>query len=228
MRLRRPAAVLVVLTLLLALPASAAGPIAHREVLPNGIVLLVAERPAVPIVVVRTFAHAGAVLDPPDRAGLANLTGALLTRSTAKHTGPQLDSAIEFVGGSLSAGAGRDGLGASLAVLKKDLGLGLDLLAEVLLTPTFPADELKRKVAEIEAALQRSEENPEVVAGRALARLIYPGHPYAHPVAGTIESVRKLNRDQVVRFHREHYRPDGAAIAVVGEVTADEIRQALS
>src|SRR5439155_995011 len=169
--------------------------LARFQVLPNGIVLRVAERPAVPIVVVSTFAHAGAVLDPPDRAGLANLTGALMTRGTAKHTGPQLDSAIEFVGGSLSAGAGRDGLGASLAVLKKDLGLGLDLLAEVLLTPTFPPDELKRKVAQIQAAIKRSEEDPGTVAGRALARLVFPRHPYGVPVEGTIESVGKLTRD---------------------------------
>src|SRR5438552_14169582 len=119
MHLRRLSMGFVVLAVLLALPAGAAGPIAHREVLPNGIVLLVAERPAIPIVVVRTFAHAGAVLDPPDRAGLANLTGALLTRGTAKHSGPELDTAIEFVGGSLSAGAARDGLNASLPVLEK-------------------------------------------------------------------------------------------------------------
>src|SRR4030095_15464672 len=86
------------LLLLPVAPAGPAKPIAHREVLPNGIVLMVAERPAVPIVVVRTFSRAGAVLDPPDRAGLANLTGSLLTRGTAKRTGPELDSAIEFVG----------------------------------------------------------------------------------------------------------------------------------
>jgi len=221
---------LPLVTLLLTVLGATAGatPLAHREVLPNGIRLLVAPRPAIPVVVLRVYLRAGSAFDPPDAPGLSNLTAELLTRGTAKRSGPELDRAIEFVGGGLEADAGRDGTTVSLAVLKKDLDLGLDLLAEVLLTPTFPEDELRRKVAEIEAALQRSEENPEVVAGRALARLIYPGHPYAHPVAGTIESVRKLNRDQVVRFHREHYRPDGAAIAVVGEVTADEIRQALS
>src|SRR5207253_7516949 len=144
---------------------AAAAPLAHRDVLPNGIVLLVAERPAVPIVAVRVLMRAGAAPDPPDRAGLANLTGAVLTRGTAKHTGPELDSAIEFVGGSLSAGAGRDGLTSSLAVLKKDLGLGLDLLGEVLLTPTFPPEELKRKAAQIQAAIKRSEEDPGTVAG---------------------------------------------------------------
>jgi zinc protease len=228
MRLRRLPALLVVLALLSAVPAGAAKPIAHREVLPNGIVLLVAERPAVPIVVVRVFARAGAVLDSPDRAGLANLTGALLTRGTGKHTGPELDSAIEFVGGSLSAGAGRDGLTASLAVLRKDLGLGLDLLAEVLLTPTFPADELKRKAAQIQAAIKRSEEDPGTVGGRALAKLVFPGHPYGVPVEGTVESVGRLTRDDVVRFHGAYVRPDTTIIGVVGAITVDDARREIA
>src|SRR5256886_15832869 len=91
----------------LAAPAAAA-PIAHREVLPNGIVLLVAERPAVPIVAVRALVQAGAVHDPPDRAGLANLTGVLLPRGTTERPGPELDSAVEFVRGG-PGGGGRGG-----------------------------------------------------------------------------------------------------------------------
>jgi len=92
----------------LVIPAAAA-PLAHREVLPNGMVLLVAERPAIPIVVVRLYLRAGAVYDPPDAGGLANLTADMLTRGTATRTGPELDRAIEFVGGSLEGDAGRDG-----------------------------------------------------------------------------------------------------------------------
>src|SRR2546422_6843183 len=168
----------------------------------------VAERAAVPIVAVRALVQAGAVHDPPDRAGLANLTGALLTRGTTKRTGPELDSAIEFVGGSLEAGAGRDSIGASLRVLKPDLGLGLDLLSEVILSPTFPPDEVTRKIGEIQASIKRSEEDPGAVAARALARLVFPGHPYGLPVEGTHESVARLTRDDVVKFHRERFRPD--------------------
>jgi len=218
--------VILVCVIVTADPVGAA-PLASREVLPNGIRLLVAPRPSIPIVVLRAYIRAGSAYDPADAPGLANLTAELLTRGTAKRTGPELDRAIEFVGGSLEADAGRDGATVSLAVLKKDLDLGLDLLTEVLLTPSFPEDELRRKIGEIEGELQRSEENPEVVAGRALARILYPGHPYGHPVSGTIESVRKLTRDQVVSFHRSYYRPDAATIAVVGDVTMDEIRQAL-
>ncbi len=220
--------VVLLVVLVAMMPATpVAAPLAHREVLPNGIVLLVAERPAVPIVAVRVFTRAGAVLDPPDKAGLANLTGATLTRGTARRSGPELDAAIEFVGGSLEAGAGRDGFTVSLAVLKKDLELGLDLLQEVVLTPAFPEAEVKRKVGEIQAAIKRSEESPETVASRALAPLVYGTHPYARPVEGTMESVAKLTRDDVVAFHRERVRPDTAIVAVVGAVTVDEARRAI-
>lgn len=81
----------------LALPAFA-GPLAHREVLPNGVVLLVAERPSIPIVVVRACVRAGSVYDPADAGGLANLCADLLTRGTAKRTGPELDQAIHGPG----------------------------------------------------------------------------------------------------------------------------------
>jgi zinc protease len=202
-----------------------ATPLAHREVLPNGIVLLVAERPAIPIVAVRVFHRAGATFEPVDRSGLANLTGALLTRGAGSRTSQEIDAAIEFVGGRLEAGAGRDGLTVSLSVLRRDLGLGLDLLRDVVLAPTFPEGELKRKVAEIQAAIQRSEENPEAVASRALTRLVFPNHPYGTPVEGTRESVGRLTRDDVVQFHRERVRPDTTIVAVVGAVTVDEARR---
>jgi zinc protease len=213
------------LTGLLAAGPAAAAPLAHREVLPNGIVLLVAERPAVPIVAVRVLTRAGAVFNPPDRAGLANLTGALLTRGTAKRTGPEIDSAIEFVGGVLNAGAGRDSLVVSLAVQKKDLALGLDLVAEVVQSPAFPPAELTRKVAEIQAAIKRSEEDPNSVATRALSRLVFAAHPYGAPIEGTRESVASLTRDDVVRFYQEHARPDTTVVAVVGAITVDEARR---
>lgn len=215
---------LLLLALLLAVPASGADSLdALRQVLPNGAVLLVAERPAIPIVVLRVYLQAGSAFDPPDAPGLANLTAELLTRGTAQRSGPALDEVIEFVGGSLEASAARDGATVSLSVLKKDLGLGLDLLAEVLAQPAFPADELTRKVKEIQAAILRSEESPEGVAARALAEILYAGHPYGHPVPGTIESVGKLTREQVVAFYRAHYRPESAILVAAGDVKTDDI-----
>jgi zinc protease len=227
--LRSCAALGAVLTAALLLATSepvAAPALAHREMLPNGIVLLVAERPAVPIVAARVYVQgAGAAFDPLDRQGLANLTGALLSRGTAKRSATQLDAAIEFVGGRLEAGADRDGLVVAVDVLRKDLTLGLDLLGEVLLSPAFPRDELTRKVKEIQAAIQRVEESPEGVAARALRRLVFAPHPYGWPVEGTRESVAKLTHADVVGFYQDHVRPDTTVITVVGALGVDDARR---
>lgn len=218
-------AVVALLAMLAVTSPAVAAPIAHREVLPNGIVLLVAERPGVPIVAVRVLHRAGAAFDPPDRAGLAYLTGALLTRGAGQRTGQEIDTAIEFVGGRLDASASRDGLTIALSVLRRDLGLGLDLVRDVALSPAFPEGEFKRKVGEIQAAIQRAEENPETVAGRALNRLVFRDHPYGRPTEGTRESVGRLTRDDVVKFYGAHVRPDTTVIAVVGAVSVEEVRR---
>jgi zinc protease len=209
-------------------PAAGPRPLAARLTLPNGVVVLVAERPALPIVIVRVALGAGAVLDPPDKAGLANLTAALLPRGTPRRTGPEIDRAIEFVGGSLDAEGGRDWSELAVSVLRRDLGLGLDLLADVLLHPTFPAPEFERKREEVQATVRRSEEDPESVAGRLFRRLIFPNHPYGRPIAGTEASLAGITREDVVAFYAAAYRPETTIVAVAGDVTVAEVRDGLA
>jgi zinc protease len=243
MRVRRPRGTLLAAALLaLAAPARAQTPappagaapagegpvLGTRVTLPNGVVVLVAERPGVPIVAVRAAVDAGAALDPADRAGLANLTAQLLTRGTASRTALEIDRAIEFVGGSLEGVGGRDDSALALAVLRKDLDLGLDLLADALQNPSFPEAELERERADVLASLRRSEEDPETVAARALRRLAFPGHPYGWPVAGTEATVQAIARDDVVAFHRAAYRPDRTIVAVAGDVSAAEVQASVA
>src|SRR5262252_1896381 len=108
----RAAAVALLLVLVLAPSAPpaqtpAAPALAERLTLPNGLVVLVAERHALPIVIVRVAVGAGAVLDPPDKPGLANLTALTLLLGTANRSAFEIDRAIEFVGGSLDSEGGR-------------------------------------------------------------------------------------------------------------------------
>src|SRR5574342_569808 len=98
-----------------------AAPLAQREILTSGMVLLVAERPAVPIVAATLTLQAGAVFDPPAKPGVANLTAIMLSQGTKTRTAPQISEAIEFVGGSLSVESGTDTARLSFTVLSKDL-----------------------------------------------------------------------------------------------------------
>jgi zinc protease len=211
-----------------ATPAPAGPAVGARFTLPTGVVVLVAERPGIPIVIVRAVVEAGAVLDPPARPGLANLTALLLTRGSATRTALEGDRAIEFVGGSLEGEGGRDAAELTLSVLRKDLDLGLDLLADALLRPVFPQAEFERKRDEVRASVKRSEDDPGTVAARALRRLVFPGHPYGRTVEGTEASLGAVSRDDVVAFHRVAYRPERTVVAVAGDVTVPEVRAALA
>ena len=203
-------------------PATAAG--WARLTLANGIVVLVAERPGIPIVIARASVEAGAVLDPPSKGGVANLTALLLTRGSATRSALDVDRAIEFVGGSLEGEGGRDSSEVVLSVLRKDLGLGLDLLTEALVRPAFPGAEFERTRDEVLASVRRSEEDPGTVTARVLRRLAFPEHPYGRPVSGTEDSLRAITRDDVAAFHRTAYRPERTIVAVAGDVTAAAIR----
>lgn len=226
---RRSTLILLVLTTLLSLAASAAqaAPLGQRQVLPNGAVLLVAEQRTVPIVTVSMLIQAGAVLDPPDKPGVANLVAQMLTQGTRTRTAPQISEAIEFVGGSLSVEAGQELATISLSVLSKDLDTGLDLLADILLNPAFNPSDLQRKIQEVVAGIKRDQEDPGTVSWQAFLALVYGRHPFGRPVEGTEQSVPTITRDDLVRFHAAYFRPDKAIVAVVGDVSPADIRQRL-
>ncbi|MBI5166818.1 MAG: insulinase family protein [candidate division NC10 bacterium] len=198
-------------------------PIAKRAVLDNGMVLLVGERPALPIVTVSLLVKAGSAAESFEKAGLATLTAALLTHGTQRRTALEISEEIEFVGGSLGASAGYDTSTVDLTVLKKDLDLGLELLADVLLRPTFPEEELKRKVREIQAAIKRKKEEPGEVAQKAFSEMVFGVHPYGRPVEGTEESLGRITRQDLLEFHRAFYLPNNSIMAVAGDVTIEEM-----
>ena len=208
-------------------PVALAAALGQRQVLPSGMVLLVSEKRAVPIVTATMLIQAGAILDPPDRAGLANLTAEILTQGTKTRTAIQISEAIEFVGGSLSVEAGQDVTTVTLSVLSRDLDLGLDLLADILLNPTFAPDEIQRKVQEVLAGIKRKQEDPGEVSAEAFAALLFGTHPYGRPVEGIEASVPTITRDDLMRFHEAHFRPNRTILAVVGDVSIPDLTRRL-
>ena len=224
-----PAAVCLLLSVVCLLPSvGRAAALAEREVLPSGMTLLVSEKRVVPIVTGRMLIPAGSLLDPPDQPGLANLTAELLMQGTTTRTATEISEAIEFVGGSLGVEASHEVVQVSFSVLRKDLDLVLELVADVLLRPTFPPEEVARKAQEVVAGIRRKLEDPGAVADEVFATLVFGDQTYGRPVEGTEASVPKLTREDLLRFHERHYRPDRAILAVVGDVGLGELRQRLT
>jgi zinc protease len=200
----------------------------QRIQLENGLTVLLMEYHKLPLVYFELRVRGGASVDPDGREGLANLTAELLRQGTEARTAAQIAEELDFVGGSLDVDVNTDFTVATAEFLRKDLAMGLELLAEVVLRPTFSPDELERVRKNVLASILRARENPLIIANQAFEAFLYKSHPYGRPVQGTEASVRSLTRDDIVGFHRENYRPETAILAVVGDFTVDDMASKLT
>ncbi len=196
----------------------------NKETLDNGLTLLVAERHNLPLVIVSVGVRAGSLLEPVEKAGLANLTAGLLAEGTSNRTGRQISEEIEFVGGSLGASGADDYVTVSLSILKKDLSLGFELLADIILNPVFSEEELRKRMERIKAALKAGEEDPGFVASKAFIKEVYGDHPYGRLVQGSEETLDRIKREDLVEFHSDLYLPNNSVMSIVGDITTAEVK----
>jgi len=195
-----------------------------KTVLPNGLTVLHVERHNLPIVMVSLLVKAGPLDESPDKAGLANLTGELLTEGTKKRKATEISQEIEFIGAALGASTDNDYTLVTLSVLKKDVEKGFEILSDVVLEPTFPEEEIKRNKELIKGSLRQSEEDPSFVAAKAFKKAVYNDLPYGRLLTGNSETLDSLGREDIVRFHSVYYRPNNSLLSVVGDLTEDELR----
>lgn len=194
----------------------------HRHHLPNGITVLVYENFASQSVVVEGVVHAGALVEPRDRAGLANLTAELLMRGTASRSFAQIYEALEAVGASLGFSGGRSATEFSGRGLVEDLPLLLDLAAESLRQPTFPQAQLAQVQGQILTSLQIRANDTRRMAGLAFRELLYGDHPYGQSISGYEGTVSALGRHEVAGFHQNYYGPEGMIVTLVGAIETKE------
>ncbi|HEX9663964.1 MAG TPA: pitrilysin family protein [Candidatus Binatia bacterium] len=214
-------------TLLAAMPASAELTPKRTE-LDNGVVLLTSEQRALPMISIELLIDAGARYDGGGQEGRANLAARLLTYGTKRRSALQISDALDFIGASLSTGCSENLASVSMTILKKDLSTGLALLAEVLTQSTFPQEEIERQKQSIVASLKARDEEPGDIAERRFSAALFPNSPYGRPVAGMESSVRAISQKGLREFYERYYRPNRTIMAVVGDVTAEEIDEALN
>ncbi len=198
-----------------------------RYELPNGIVVLVRENHNSPSVVIRGFLRVGAYDERPEQAGLSAFTAAALTRGTVNRTFEQIYEELEAVGASVGISGGTHTTGFGAKSLVEDLPLVLDILADALRYPTFPREEVEKLRGEIITDLEERAHDTRRMANLTFHELAYPKeHPYSRSLAGYIETIGKLSRDDLAEFYAGGYGPQGMVIVVVGAVeTGDALAQ---
>jgi zinc protease len=200
-------------------------PAPERFTLPNGLQVLFLPRPGLPIVSATLAVRSGSEVNPTDRPGLADFTAAMLTQGTATRSATQIADAAAQLGAPLSSSSSIDISSAETSALTQNFPAALALLAEVVLQPSFPADELERQRKSRAGALTAQRSDPASVARRVSYAALYgPRHPYAYPELGTAAAVAATTREDVVRFWKRNYVANNAALIIAGDVSGATLR----
>ncbi|MEW5702750.1 MAG: pitrilysin family protein [Candidatus Zixiibacteriota bacterium] len=205
-------------------------PTIEKTKLTNGMDLWLVEDHKLPLVQLNLVLKSGWAADPADRPGAASLTAELLDEGTKTRTALQISEEAKSLGASLGTGSSFDGSSVSLNVLKRNIDPALALMADVVLNPTFPNEELERRRQLYLGRIMQESKEPFTVAYKTFSRALFgPNHPYGQPYtgSGTEASIKAITRDDLVRYYDANYHPNNAAFVVSGDMTMAEAQAAL-
>ena len=189
----------------------------QSRTLPNGLKIVVVESHTVPVVTLRLGVPAGTVLDGPDEPGLAAVTASQLTAGTARFNSLQLQEAVEGLGGALSVTAGKDSATVGASALTENFTKLTEIMADVLLHPAFPAEELATAQQLTLQSLVLQRQQPAFLASQEFNKVVYGQHPYGVS-STTPAAVQALTPEKLRAFYQAHYTPRGAVLVVVGDI----------
>jgi zinc protease len=189
-----------------------------EKTLKNGLRVIVVEKKNVPLVEARILIKTGAEADPPELAGLADMTASLLTKGTRTRSAEQIARGVEALGATLQSGGGWDASNISLNVMSANLSRGMGYLADVVRNPAFANDEIERLRAQNLDALQVAMHDPGELAGFVATRILFGSAPYGHNVGGTPASLQRIKKTDIASFHKRYYAPKNAILVFGGDV----------
>ncbi|MBL8062736.1 MAG: insulinase family protein [Anaerolineales bacterium] len=190
----------------------------YQASLSNGITVLARSNFNSPSVNMGGYLPAGALFESDEKLGLADFASSMFMRGTQKRSFDSIYNELETTGASLGFDSGVHNTNFGGRALVEDLPLLLKLLAESLITPTFPADEMERLRAQMLTGLALRAQDTSDMADLLFEQMLYGDHPYGRPTDGYVETIRSITRNDLETFHRLHYGPRGMVVVIVGAI----------
>ncbi len=190
-----------------------------RSVLDNGTVVIAKQARSTPAVSMSLAVRAGSIADPAGLPGLTWLLSRVIDRGTATRSAADIAEELDSRGITLTITVTRHLFSLVCTCLAEDFDPVVTLLAEMLTSPSLPAQEIATRRGEVITAIRQDEDNPAVRATEALMERLYPdGHAYGRRTKGSIAEVERFTREQLLRLHAERFAPSEVTAVVVGDV----------
>ena len=180
-----------------------------------------------PIVDLSVNFSAGSVRDTAEKSGLAGVTRYLMALGAAGMSDEVIANKMADIGAILGGEFNSDRATFKLRTLSnaREQTQALDVFVKVLQKPDFPQTVLDREKARIIAGLQESATQPESIANNAFMAALYGKHPYSLDESGEVETISKINREDLQAFYAKHYGAKGSVIAMMGDLTREQANQ---
>jgi zinc protease len=190
-----------------------------RAVLPHGVVVIAKETATIPAVTISLVIRTGSIHDPAEAPGAVHLLSRVIDRGTATRSAAAVAEDLDSRGIALAVGVTRHAVSLVCSCLAEDFEPVFALLGDIIMSPSFPADELATRKAEVTTAIRQDDDNPAVRATESLMALLYPDpHPYGRRIKGTSGAVEALTRERLVGLHARRFAPSELTAVVVGDV----------
>jgi zinc protease len=195
--------------------------------LANGMRVLVDERHGAPLVAIDLWVRAGSGVQRPDEDGVAHFLEHMIFKGTATRKPGEIDTFFEDLGSLVTAGTTRDGAHFYSTIASAHLDHALEAMSDIVRNASLPAEEMERERAVIldELAQGRNDWRKQAVDIARLA--LYPSEPYARPIVGAADSIKRVTREQVQTFFKRWYLPGNAVLVLVGDVDPGTVESAV-
>ncbi len=207
-------------------PGSLVHPV-KRATLANGLTVLIKEVPEVPTVAIKLVFPGGLRYESEDTNGIFNFLAQMWNKGTQKHSAQGMAEIVEGMGASLRGFSGQNTFGLEGKFLSQNVEKALKLFTEVLLEPTFPADEVEKLRPLILAQLKRQDDYLPGVAVREFRRLLFSPHPYGLNPLGKADVIRKITSEDLMRTYTQYAVPDRAVLSIVGDINPNQVMSIL-
>ena len=195
----------------------------RRTQLGSGLRVVTDSLPQLRSVAVGFWVGTGARDEDDARSGASHFLEHLLFKGTPTRSALDIAEAVESVGGEMNAFTSHEYTAFYVRVPDDRLGLALDILSDVVWSPTIDADEMDAERKVILEEINMRDDAPDELLHDLLAEAVFPDHPLGRSVLGSVESIEAMPRDSVAEYHAQHYRPSNVVVAAAGNLEHDGV-----
>jgi len=195
--------------------------------LENGLKVYALHSSKLPTIYLSLMFPVGSMHDPKGKEGLASLTADLLDKGTETFSRSDIQEQLDFLGASYGSGTSSETTSLSLFGLSKDLKVLVSLFADLVQNPAFPKVELNQTVKRLTGLIQNTPDDLSALASRGIDEDLFAGTPLAHPSMGYIKSIRLIGQKDLKGFHKAHFLPKGASLAVAGDFRQSNLKETI-